>query len=521
LLVLSACGFSHATAATCQRLEQLKILATTIVKAQSYEAGGFVPSGADARAVERFKGVPAFCRVQATVETEAGDRSSDIQMEVWLPQSDAWNRKFRGEGNGGFAGSINYGGMAGSVTRGYATASTDTGHQGDATNAEWALKQPAKIRNFGYLAIHEMTEKAKLIVAAYYGNAPERSYFDACSDGGREALMEAQRFPTDYNGILAGAPANNWTNLISSGVVVGQALKGDAWISPAKLPAISEAVLKACDLNDGVKDGVVANPERCRFDPGTLLCQGAETDQCLTAPQVKALRAIYAGARDGNGKLLFPGQLPGSELGDNGWKNWIVGDTRDNAEGQKYPQGFFRYMVYNDPNWTTASADPLKARRDANELMAKPLNAMSPDLTAFYQAGGKLIMYHGWNDPAIPALSTVDYYEKVKAKFGPSTRHFTRLYLIGGMQHCAGGPGATFLGQLGLPTADGVKGGVFGALEEWVEHGKAPEGIVATKYVEDNPGKGTVMTRPVCEYPATVVYKGAGDSAQATSFRCQ
>jgi feruloyl esterase len=525
LLVLAALcigGISYAEAATCKSLEQLKIPQTTIVKEESFEAGKFVPPGKeDPRLAERFKRIPAFCRVQVLVETEPGNSSSRINMEVWLPPEAAWNHKFRGEGNGGFAGSINYGGLAGSVTGGYATASTDTGHQGDATDADWALNQPAKIKNFGYLAIHEMTEKAKLIVMAYYRKAPEHTYFDSCSNGGRQALMEAQRYPNDYNGILAGAPANNWTNLISTGVLTGKALSGEGWLPPAKLPAINAAVLKACDLQDGVKDGVLANPTLCHFDPGTLLCQGSETDRCLTAKQVSTLKTIYGGAKDQSGKQLFPGALPGSELGDGGWKNWIVGETSGNGEGQKYPQGFFRNMVYSDATWSITTADPAKARRDANERLAQTLNSTDADLTAFYKSGGKLIIYHGWNDPAIPALSTVNYYEQVKAKFGSSTRNFTRLYLVGGMQHCAGGPGATFFGQLGLPTTAGEKGGVFGALEEWVEHGKEPAGIVATRYVEDNPAKGAEMTRPLCEYPGSVVYKGRGDVTKAENYRCQ
>lgn len=521
VLLFNVCGVSAAANATCASLSGLKIPQTTIVRAESFEAGAFVPPDADEKAAARFKKVPAFCRVQATVETEAGNANSRIRMEVWLPTSSAWNHKLRGEGNGGFAGSINYGGLAGSVSGGYASGSTDTGHQGSATDADWALNQPAKIKNFGYLAIHEMTEKTKQIIAAYYGHGPERSYFDSCSNGGRQALMEAQRYPRDYNGILAGAPANNWTNLISTGVLTGQALSGDGWISPAKLPAISEAVLLACDAQDGVKDGVLANPTRCHFDPNKLECQGTETDRCLTAPQVNALRSIYAGAHDPTGKPIFPGALPGSELGDGGWKGWIVGETRDDAEGRKYPQGFFRYMIYNDPKWLIGTADPVKARRDANDRLAKILNSTDPDLTEFYKSGGKLIIYHGWNDPAIPALSTVSYYEQVKAKLGSTTRSFTRLYLIGGMQHCAGGPGATFFGQLGLPTAAGEKGGVFGALEEWVEQGKEPAGIVATKFTEDNPTNALVMTRPLCEYPASVVYKGSGDITKAENYRCQ
>ncbi len=305
-----------------------------------------------------------------------------------------------------------------------------------------------------------MTRTAKLIVAAYYGSGPRHAYFDSCSNGGRQALIEAQRYPEDYNGILARAPANNWTNLISTGVSVNHSLFGsrESWIPPTKLPAISNAVLAACDAQDGVKDGVLANPTRCHFDPAILLCHGADGDRCLTEPQVTALRAIYTGPRDPAGKQIGPGAQPGAELGGGGWEAWVLGKTRDDAEGQKYPQGFFRYMVYNDPNWSISQSDPVRSRRDANDQLAKTLNATDQDLTAFYKNGGRLLIYHGWNDPAIPALSTVDYYERVKAKFGSSTRNFIRLYLVGGMQHCAGGPGASFFGQLGLANCSWAEG---------------------------------------------------------------
>src|SRR5262249_44510295 len=311
---------SPAGAATCEGLTALKLAKTTIVTAESRAAGDFTPPVG-----QPIRNLPAFCRVAGTIKPSA---DSDIRFEVWMPAS-GWNGKFQGVGNGGFAGTISYGGLAAAISHGYASASTDTGHAvtGTGPGGRWALHHPEKGIDFGYRAIHETTSKAKSIIKAHYGDGPLRSYFNSCSNGGRQALMEAQRFPEDYDGIIAGAPANAWTHLLSNAALNVRATQAEAasYIPPSKLPAIEAAPLAACDLPDGVKDGVTENPMQCHFDPATLLCKGAESDACLTTPQVAALRQLYGGARSSKGQTLFPGYSPGGEADPAGWKPWITG----------------------------------------------------------------------------------------------------------------------------------------------------------------------------------------------------
>jgi Tannase and feruloyl esterase len=272
-----------------------------------------------------FKNVPAFCRVTAQINTS---KDSDIRIEVWLPAS-GWNGKYRCVGNGVFAGYIAFDSLADLVRQGYATASTDTGHRASPFDAAWALGHSEKVIDFGYRAIHEMTLKAKSIISAFYGKSPLRSYFEGGSGGGRQALMEAQRYPEDYDGIIAGCPPISMTHLQVGGVWVFQATLSDpaSYIPASKIPSISGAVLAACDAQDGVKDGILADPRQCRFDPTTMLCRDADSSSCLTAPQVTALKKIYAGPRNSKGELIFPGYLPGGEGETDGWAE-SLSDTR-------------------------------------------------------------------------------------------------------------------------------------------------------------------------------------------------
>ena len=460
-----------------------------------------------------YRATPAFCRVAATLAPTA---DSDIKVEIWMPAA-GWNGKFRGVGNGGFAGSINYRGLAGSVMLGYATASTDTGHSSE--GAEWGLGHPEKVVDYGFRAVHEMTLDAKTVVKSFYGDAVKKSYFASCSNGGRQALMEAQRFPDDYDGILAGAPANSWVPLLTGGLKVAQTLDGPGYIPGAKVPAIAKAVLAACDELDGVKDGVLNDPRQCHFDPSALLCKGKDSDECLTSPQIAALKQIYAGTRDASGKLLLPGMVPGAEDGDGGWKDWITGPEEGKSIGTGFVHGFFAYMVYGQKDWDFRHANIDSSLKAAYDKTGDAMDAMNPDLKPFLGRGGKLILYHGWNDPAIPALSTVNYYENVLAKIGKEdTEKSIRLYMIPGMQHCAGGPGATLFGQFGGPPSDDAEHDAFTALVEWVEQGKAPGTLIATKNAEGPAKPG--MTRPLCAYPQVAKFKGTGDPANAASFEC-
>ncbi len=501
-------------APTCESLATLALSNTTIAIAESRSPGEFAP-----RSGKPLANLPAFCRVAGSIKPSS---DSDIQFEVWLPSSN-WNGKFQGIGNGGYAGAISYAGLADAVRHGYASASTDTGHQDSGTSAKWALDHPEKIIDFGYRAIHETASGAKSVIRAFYGEAPKRSYFNSCSNGGRQALMEAQRYPTDYDGIIAGAPANYWTHLLTSAASGVKATLGNpaSYIPAAKLRAIEDAALAQCDAADGVKDRVIENPLACRFDPSVLLCKGAESDACLTGPQLTALKAIYGGLADKQGHTIFPGISPGGEAERGGWADWITGDAPEKSSMYSYGTQFFKHMVYTNPEWQFRTFDPDRDVAAADERMARYLNSTSPDLSEFQKRGGKLILYHGWSDAAIPAVNAINYYDSVNSKMGESNAAgFVRLYMVPGMEHCAGGLGPNAFGQGGTPNGDRFHS-VDAALEAWVEQGIAPDRIIATKYEVNNDAKSAVVrTRPLCPWPQVAKYKGAGSTDDAASFVC-
>ena len=458
-------------------------------------------------------GLPAFCRVAGVLRPTP---DSNIKFEVWMPVA-AWGQRLLVGGNGGFAGTINYDEMAAGLKQGYATASTDTGHEAQAEDASWAYRHREKVVDYGYRGLHVTTVAAKKIVAAMYGKPAGHSYFDGCSNGGREALMEAQRFPDDFDGILAGAPANNWTMMLSSGIDAGQTmlLNPASYISSLKIPAITRAALEACDALDGVKDGIVSQPARCHFDPEVLLCKGEDALTCLTAPQVGVLKKLYRGGVGKDGKLLFPGFVPGGE--NPGWASWVLGPGPDGASGPHYAENYFRYMVTSDPKWSLLDADPATALPMAREATGHELDAIDPDLKPFL-AHGKLILYHGWNDAAISPWNTVNYWKSVRETIGAETQDASaRLYMVPGMEHCAGGVGPNAFGQLMLPAGNGAGTGALDALEAWVEKGTVPGPIVATKYA----GKTAAISRPLCPYPASGVYDGKGDPNVVASFACK
>ncbi len=525
LMVSSALGQkADPTPASCAALARLTLPNSKIVRAEQVEAGKLTPPREpdDPAEARIYQNLPAFCRVVAQV---APTSDSDIKMEVWMPAR-GWNGKFRGQGNGGFAGEIDYGGLALAVSLGYASGGTDTGHAAPGGDASWALGHPEKVIDYGYRGIHEMTLQSRAIVQAYYSRPPQRSYFAACSDGGREALMEAQRFPADYDGILAGAPANNWTSLLTNAVHNAQALTLEpaSYIPSTKLPAISSAVLAACDASDGVKDGILNDPRQCHFDPAVMLCKVSESDQCLTAPQVTALKALYAGTYDSAGKVVFPGFLPGSETGDNGWGLWITGPAPGKSLLFVFGVGYFSNMVYEKSNWDYKTFTIDEGLKAAVEKTASALNATNPDLKPFGRRGGKLILYHGWNDPAISALSTVDYYNKMTSVTGAkNAQSFVRLFMAPGVQHCGGGPGPDSFGQGGWTPGigpDDPQHDLFLALERWVEKGVAPEQVIATKYPREGSASQQKMTRPLCAWPQQAKYKGTGDTSDAANFVC-
>lgn len=494
----------------CASLAKLSLPNTHIQSAQVVTSGDFNLPNA--------KSIPVktpFCRV-AAIATPTPD--SQIEFEVWLPVA-GWNGKFQGIGNGGFAGSIEYAALGYAVNRGYATASTNTGHSAGGTDANWALNHPEKIVDFGYRAIHLTNVNAKAMIKAFYGSDPTRAYFSSCSNGGRQALMEAQRYPTDYDGIIAGAPANFWTHLLANGAWDDEALlkDGSSYIPSAKLPAIENAALAACDAQDGVKDGVIENPSRCRFNTNVLLCHGPETDSCLTHAQLGVLNRLYAGARTTSGEQIFPGYSPGGEAEPAGWKPWITGAAPEQSLMYAFSTQYFKNMVFNDPRWDFHKFDVDRDTKIADKKTAGILNANDPDLSRFKAHGGKLILYHGWSDAAIAPTATVHYYQQIIAKMGTAqTNEFVRLFMVPGLQHCSGGTGPDRFGQDQVATGD-PQHDIGSALEQWVQGGPPPSQIIAAKIGND--GK-LIRTRPICAYPAVARYKGSGSTEAAENFTC-
>ena len=502
---------------TCEHLKSMQLPSTTITASDLVEGGAF--NSANARGFD-YKTLPAFCRVQGVI---APSSDSHIEFEVWMPAS-TWNGKYQRVGNGGFAGEISYPQLASAMKAGYATASTDTGHKGGGTDAQWALGHPEKIVDYGYRAIHETAEKAKALIATFYGEAAKHSYFTGCSNGGRQALMEAQRFPGDYDGIIAGAPAAHFTRtaaLFASNVVATS--DRAAFVPSSKYDAIEAAVVTACDASDGVKDGVVSEPAACKFDPAVLRCRDAESDSCLTASQVATVKKLYDGLRTIKGQTIFPGFVPGGESGPGGWGLWLSGAKPDSSLEYAFATQFFKNMVYQKESWDVGTFDTERDLKAADNSVGRVLNAVDPDLGAFQKRGGKLIIFHGWSDAALPPIATMDYHRSVVDKLGQSqTDSFVRTFMVPGLQHCSGGPGATSFGLLpGLPpTEQDPTRNMSAAIARWVEQGIAPSTLVATKFKGSTPAEGIALTRLLCPYPAIARYKGAGSSDDSANYTC-
>jgi feruloyl esterase len=409
-----------------------------------------------------------------------------------MPES-GWNGKYEAAGNGGWSGSINYAALAGAVTAGYAASSTDTGHQG--SSASFALGHPEKLIDYAYRSEHEMTVAAKMIIAVFYGKGPRLSYWNGCSAGGKQGLKEAQRYPDDFDGVIAGSPAANWTGRAAQSIWVAQAVTGAGYIPPEKYPVIHRAVLAACDELDGVKDGVIENPLACKFDPQVLQCKENDGPECLTSAQVEAARRIYsASVNPRTGEKLYPGLALGSELD---WRIW--------AGPQPLSIGldYFRYVVFEDPQWDFRTLDFDRDIARAEALDHDRINALDPNLKPFFDRGGKLIQYHGWSDAQISPGNSVDYYRSVIRQLG-SVEDSYRLFMVPGMAHCGGGEGATSFDA--MP-----------ALEQWVEERKAPARIIAARVREGR----VEWTHPLCPFPETAMYTGKGNSRDAANYVCR
>jgi feruloyl esterase len=504
---------SPAFAATCESLLAAKIPNVTITSAQSVPAGAYQPPGSP----ETYADLPAFCRVVATARPVP---DSSIGIEVWLPAA-GWNGRYQQVGNHGFAGVIHWEEMAPQLKRGFTVAATDDGHvapPGAPYASRWAVDHPAKIDDLAWRAVHQAAVNAKLLIAAYYAQPPRYSYFNACSTGGRQGMREAQQFPADFDGILAGGAATYWTGGATEQLVMSLKLQ-KAGFQGARGAAIlamaQEAATRACDIADGVKDGVIANPTRCRWNPRELVCKaGSDPATCITPAQSEALAANFEDVRDPvTRQWVMGGMSRGSEF------NQVKNQYYDRVA----PFGAANYkLATRDADWDGSTFD---MRADLPKLVRVMgvMNSHNPDLRAFQARGGKMIQYHGWDDAAFTPEGTVKYYDQVIATTGrgdpAAVRKFYQLYMMPGIGHCGGGPGPYNIGQeTQIAVSNDREHDAVTALMDWVEHGVAPEKLIATKFSNDDPKQGIQLQRPLFPYPAEAVWNGAGDTNGAASF---
>jgi feruloyl esterase len=487
----------------CAALASLVLPHTTITHAEALPADknhaalGMLPT--------------AICRV-------VGVSRPAINFEVWLPIG-SWNGKFQGVGNSDTAGVISYDAMREALGRGYATASTDTGHtSSEPFDFSWALGRPDLVADFGHRGLHVTTENAKQIIRAFYGKRPDYSYFVGCSTGGQQALMEAQRYPEDYDGIIGGSPANNWTRLYAGARLwysIVTLNDSESYIPAARTALLGNAVTATCDAIDGIVDGVLDDPRKCKLDPAVLTCkQGQDPATCYTPKQVKAIKDIWTGVRNSRGELIHQPLVPGGEAGAGGWAAWITGSAPFTGLHWLAADGFFKHQVFENLNFNALN---FNFDTDLDFALAKVgpvLDAIDPDLRPFKRRGGKLLMYHGWSDPHISPLNSIDYYESVistlkqrnqaRDEAAQDVREFARLFMVPGMQHCSGGPGPNPFDMLT-------------ALENWVEKGDPPNRIIAS-LVANNV---VTRTRPLCPYPRVAVYSGSSSTDDAANFVCR
>jgi Tannase and feruloyl esterase len=517
--IINVASPANATAATCDKvsLQQAAPSGTTITDATNETLPPPYQS-------------LAYCNVSGSIVTSSDGQNNQVLFALGLPVS-SWNQNFLFIGNEGFGGSlqaVDSGEFASAISHGYATAATDTGHESkvrgaNAFDGSFALTngQPnqAARDDFGWRAVHLTAVAAEALTEAYYGS-PMFSFFDGCSTGGRQGLVEAQDFPTDFNGIVAGAPAIgdptagfNWNeaSLLSNP-------KG--YLTESKLTLLNKAVLQACDLADGEADGLIQDPRKCNFDPSTLPRCPYDNDGagCFTTEQIDVLKDIYAGA-EVNGKQLYPGYMPSDSNGPDGWAQWITGSIAPTAKSaepwQAPPQSFttapaqwsfqdqfLKYFVfdgagYDSLSFKTGDAAEIKLLTAAVSQNSRA-DGTNPNLVPFFDAGGKLILYHGWSDPAMSPLETVNYYNSVAKQLQMSVtslQSYARLFMVPGMHHCGGGPGPNVFDTL-TP------------LVSWVEEGAAPNSLLAVHYANNDPSKKVTRTMPLCAYPSTALFTG-------------
>ncbi|QRM35755.1 tannase/feruloyl esterase family alpha/beta hydrolase [Microvirga sp. VF16] len=526
---LSLLGISFlATSAAAEPCEDLKVLSlanTTLEAVEPVAAGAYTPPGT----TSPISNLPAFYRVRGVTSPVPG---SKIGFEVWLPQT-GWNGKLQMFGNGGYSSAIPYSDLGALLRTGYATVGTDTGHTGD--DPDFAIGKPESIIDWGHRAVHESVTKAKVITSVFYGRPARYSYFSGCSTGGQQAFMEAQRYPDDFDGIIAGAPGHNRTHLNAG--FLWQFIQNhppqnnESQIIPSsKLALIAKSALAACRKQNGAEAGGLAtdeylnDPFSCDFDPAAIQCKSGDGSDCLTASQVDALKKMYAGARNPRtGKQIYFGWPVGSEnsgLANPKLPGWSLywADPKNAAVPSRL--NFWQHWAFDNPNWNWWDFDFDRDMEAVDARLAPVINAMDPDLEQFRRRGGKLIHYHGLADPVVPALDSVSYHGRVlehqaqrleeqpgSTQVARQTGDFYRLFLAPGLEHCRGGPGANVLK-------------VQEALENWVERGVAPDQVVATRSVNNAEAQGVAFSRPLCPYPQKARYDGKGKPDDAASFIC-
>jgi feruloyl esterase len=475
---------------SCDSLKTLSLARATVTAVEFVAAGGQAP-GRGGRGGAATP-LPAHCRVAVTLTPSA---DSHIEMELWLP-AENWNGKFLAVGNGGWAGSISFDAMASGLRRGYATASNDTGHKDG--SAAFAVGHPEKLVDFGYRAMHEMAVQSKAMIQAFYRRAPNLSYYQGCSTGGRQGMMAAQRFPDDFDAIVAGAPVYNMVHLNVSQVAaqVDMLKHPSSLVPPEKRTLFANAVVAACDQRDGVKDGIISEPRACKFDPAVLACKAADSPDCLTAAQVENASRAYGPVTLTSGAVVYPGRSPGFETG---WRIPTPG-----APLNPLFTDMVRFVGRQDPNW-----DPTTFNLETDLALALKqagfVEANDPDLAKFKARGGKLLLYHGWADPGPAPENTINYYEAVNRRLGGRQDDWMRLFLMPGVGHCGGG--------VGPDQAD-----FLGAIERWKEERVAPTQIIATRPAGRS--GSTPMSRPLCPHPQVARYNGSGSTDDAKNFTC-
>jgi len=493
---------------SCESLKDIKIPNVTITSATSGGPGYQLPGQSGFANAPASKIAVPFCRVQAF---SAPTSDSHIGIEVWLPDAAKWNGNFLAAGNPGFIGSLSSAGLAQIMQRGYVAGGTDTGHVDQ--GFEWAIGHPEKWADWGYRAVHEMAVVTKTLAKAYYGKPVKNSYWNSCHNGGNQGLNEVQRYPEDFNGIVVTDPAYYISHLqpgslYISWVALKDGVNGPGYIPVAKLAVINKAAMEACDANDGLKDDLIEDPTRCKFDPASIQCKGAEDGSCLTAAQVDTVRKIYEGAKFKDGKPIYSGFERGSELS---WAFMIE------KEPFSVNLNYFKGMVFQDPNWDFKTFDVDRDTRLGIERTGKYVDGNNPDLRPFKKAGGKIVLVSSWNSLALPPRQFVEYYKSVeKAMGGPEqTQDFARMFAIPGAGGCPG-----FMSNVEDFNS-------FDAMLQWVEKGKAPDKIIYS-YRESGSrtaggmgsGGKVYRTRPVCAYPKVSKYKGSGGVNDAANFAC-